>query len=117
VQLLRVDGGLVATLATYDNESAQAWDWNPAEIDLAAYAGQTLQLRFWARNDANNPTSFFVDDVSVQSCPTGGTSTPTLPPTVTRTFTPSPTLSVTPGPSPTPTSTPPYRLYLPLVLR
>jgi hypothetical protein len=103
VQLLRVDGTLLATLATYSNDSADAWVWNPVVLDLSAYAGQTVQLRFWARNDANNPSSFFIDDVGIESCPAGGTATPTA--------------TLTPGPSPTPTSTPRVRLYLPVVVR
>ncbi len=115
VQLLRVDGALVATLAAYNNDSADIWVWNPVTIDLSAYAGQTLQLRFWGKNDANEPSSFFVDDVSIEACDGGGTPTPTSTPTVT--LTPSPTLSITPGPSPTPTATPRARLYLPLVVR
>jgi hypothetical protein len=110
VQLLRVDNTLVTTLATYDNQSGDAWVWNPATADLSAYAGQTLQLRFYAKNDANNnPTSFFVDDVSIEAC----TGASTLTPTSTHTPGPSPTPSRTPSPSATPRA----KLFLPLILR
>ena len=34
-------------------------------IDLSAYAGQTITLKFQAVNDSTLPTSFFVDVVSV----------------------------------------------------
>lgn len=125
VQLLRVDNTLVATLATYSNESAESWLWNPARADLSAYAGQVVQIRFYAKNDMNRETNFFVDDVSLQACPAGGTWTPTATatrtrtasptPTATQALTPSPTASITPGPSPTPTGTPRVRLYLPVI--
>ena len=108
VQLLRVDGTLLSTLATYSNDTAESWLWNPASADLSAYAGQTLQVRFYAQNDVNNPSSFFVDDVSIEACPSTATSTPT---------TGTPTATVTPGPSPTPTNTPHAKVYLPLILR
>jgi hypothetical protein len=108
VELLRVDNTQVTTLATHSNDSAEAWLWNSAIMDLSAYAGQTLQLRFYAKNDAKLPTSFFVDDVSIEAC-TGGTttSTPTVLPSGT------PTGANTPGPSATPRA----RLFLPLIMR
>ncbi len=125
VQLMRVDGTLLTTLNTYSNDSAESWLWNNANVDVSSYAGQTVQLRFYGKNDANNETSFFVDDVSLQTCTSGGTVTPVTDPTATATsthtptptITPSPTLTITPGPSPTPTNTPRARIYLPLVLR
>ncbi|MBI5303320.1 MAG: hypothetical protein HY868_14390 [Chloroflexi bacterium] len=30
------------------------------------YAGQTIQLAFFAKTDSSNPTNFFIDDVSMQ---------------------------------------------------
>lgn len=117
VQLVRVDGTLITELKTYNNDSAEAWLWNDDSVDVSAYAGQTLQLRFLAKNDANDPTSFFVDDVSIQACNGGSTATPTLTATGTATATATPTATKTPGPSPTPTNTPRSRVYLPLLVR
>jgi len=42
--------------------------WREAVINLSAYAGQTAELSFRAVTDANQPTEFYVDDVSVQAC-------------------------------------------------
>lgn len=106
-QLLRVDNTLLATLATHSNDSAADWVWNLDTIDVSAYAGQSVKLRFHGKNDANNPTSFFVDDVSLLACPEANTPTPT--PTATNTS--------TPAASTTPTATPAARLFLPLILR
>lgn len=72
VDLYRTDGStLIATLLKVDNSSAEAWVWNPATFDLNQYAGQTIQLRFTATTDSGNPTSFFVDDVSLLTCAAG----------------------------------------------
>jgi hypothetical protein len=42
--------------------------WQQVVISLNAYAGQTIELSFRADTDANEPTEFYVDDVSVQAC-------------------------------------------------
>jgi hypothetical protein len=42
--------------------------WREAVISLNAYAGQTVELSFRAETDANQPTEFYVDDVSIQAC-------------------------------------------------
>ena len=42
--------------------------WREAVFSLSAYAGQTVELSFRAQTDANQPTEFYVDDVSVQAC-------------------------------------------------
>ncbi len=99
----RVDNTLLATLASYDSGASEDWLWNPGAADLSAYAGQTVKVRFQAKNDMNNPTSFFVDDVSAQACAASNT--------------PSPTLSPTNTPTPRPTATPGARLYLPVILK
>lgn len=38
-------------------------------LDLSAWAGQVIRLRFEGRNDAILPTSFYVDDVQLEACP------------------------------------------------
>lgn len=44
--------------------------WQPAGMDLSAFAGQTVQLHFLAQTDSALVTDFFVDDVSVTACST-----------------------------------------------
>jgi hypothetical protein len=53
-----------ATLTSYSNAST-AGSWFNTSVDLSAYAGQTITLKFQAVNDSTLPTSFDVDVVSV----------------------------------------------------
>ena len=53
-----------ATVATVTAGMAHG-SFLPVSADLSAYAGQTLNLRFLAFNDATMPTTFYVDDVSL----------------------------------------------------
>jgi hypothetical protein len=91
-------------------------EWRWQYLDLTSYQGQTVILTFVALLDAQLPTVFIVDDVSLQGCglptpsPTA-TFTPTRTPTATRlpTHTPTPTathLSHTPTATPVPTLPP-----------
>jgi hypothetical protein len=50
----------------YDGDTALTWKQSTFTPTLS-YAGQTIQIAFVVQTDANNPTSFFVDDVSVQA--------------------------------------------------
>jgi len=52
------------TLKTYSNASTTG-SWIATTLDLSAYAGQTITLKFQAVNDSTLPTSFWVDVVSV----------------------------------------------------
>jgi hypothetical protein len=52
------------TLTSYSNASTKG-SWLTTSVDLSAYAGQTITLKFQAVNDAVLPTSFDVDVVSV----------------------------------------------------
>jgi hypothetical protein len=52
------------TLKTYSNASTKG-SWFATTLDLSAYAGQTITLKFQAVNDSTLPTSFYVDVVSV----------------------------------------------------
>ncbi len=54
------------TLKTYSNASTKG-SWFATTVDLSAYAGQTITLKFQAVNDATLPTSFYVDVVSVMA--------------------------------------------------
>jgi hypothetical protein len=123
-QLYQPDGTtVITTTTTLNDKSAYDWHWNLATADLSLYAGQAVELRFWATTDATNPTNFFVDDVSIVACTGGATPTATLTPTAlpmgtaTPTATPTPDPSASPTPTPSATVTPRERLYLPLVLR
>lgn len=42
--------------------------WQNTEIDLSEFAGQTVQLKLIAQTDANLPTDFFIDDLTVNAC-------------------------------------------------
>lgn len=109
VLLYAQDGAtLLATLLNVNNDSADQWVWNPSSVDLLAYAGQTVQLRIVATTDQNNPTSFFVDDVSILACGAENTPTATASPSATITDTPVPgTPSITPTATQTSSTTPP----------
>jgi hypothetical protein len=52
------------TLKSYSNASTKG-SWFATTLDLSAYAGQTITLKFQAVNDSTLPTSFNVDVVSV----------------------------------------------------
>ena len=52
------------TLASWSNASTKG-SWLSKSVDLSAYAGQTVTLKFQAVNDSSLPTSFYVDVVSV----------------------------------------------------
>jgi hypothetical protein len=52
------------TLTSYSNASTKG-SWLTTSVDLSAYAGQTITLKFQAVNDSTLPTSFDVDVVSV----------------------------------------------------
>ena len=55
--------------------------WNQYQFNLANYAGKTIWLHFGTYNDGlNGVSSMFVDDVSLEICPGGGSPTPTSTP-------------------------------------
>ena len=62
-------GALLQILATHDGTDLGVVE--PPGLDLIAYAGETVRVRFWATCDAHQFTSFFVDDVSLDVCRTG----------------------------------------------
>ncbi len=57
-------GALLGTLVSRSNTSSRN-AWLPESASLAAWAGQTVSLRFVATNDSSYASSFFVDDVSL----------------------------------------------------
>jgi hypothetical protein len=55
--------------------------WSQYQFNLAPYAGQTIWLHFGTYNDGlDGISSMFVDDVSLNICPGGGSPTPTVTP-------------------------------------
>ena len=55
--------------------------WTEYQFNLAAYAGKTIWLHFGTYNDGlDGISSLFVDDVSLDICPGGGSPTPTATP-------------------------------------
>jgi hypothetical protein len=103
-------GGGTPVLLRRITDGNTAGVWQQVILDLTPYAGQSLRLSFRAQTDSDHPTDFYLDDISVEACPSTSTATPTL------TATPSPTSSATPTPTATQSATP-RRVYLPLVLR
>lgn len=112
--LLRVadlGGSVAAVQASADGENWMLLQtippadlWTDVVVDLPAYAGQMLRLRFvwfFTPPDVDQPPDFWlVDAIQVRDA---------IPPTETPTETPSPTLeiaTVTPSPSETPTLPP-----------
>src|SRR6266540_4120658 len=82
-------------------------DWTNQTVDMSAYAGQTVRIKFLVHQDGFNPpgdtTGQWVDDVVLYApC---GTPTPTPTPTATATATATPTATIPPSPTPTATAT------------
>ncbi|HEX4722100.1 MAG TPA: putative Ig domain-containing protein [Pseudonocardiaceae bacterium] len=64
VQVLNSSGSVLSTLASYSNVSA-ASGYSQKSFSLAAFAGQTVTLKFTGSEDAELQTSFVVDDTAV----------------------------------------------------
>jgi hypothetical protein len=109
VRLYDTADQLLTTLETLTDNDPNAWQ--QSQFDLLAYKGQTVRLAFEVETDAQNATTFFLDDVGLNVCqivqptPTNTpepTSTSTSTPTYTPTFTHTPLASATPSMTPTP---------------
>ncbi|MEU8260883.1 M4 family metallopeptidase [Micromonospora sp. NPDC048999] len=64
VQVLNSSGTVLATLANYSNLNKAA-GYSQKSFSLAAYAGQTVTLKFTATEDVLYQTSFVIDDTAV----------------------------------------------------
>ena len=64
VQVLNSSGTVLATLATYSNVNA-ASGYSPHSLNMNAYIGQTVQIRFYGHEDWSLATSFVIDDVTL----------------------------------------------------
>ncbi|WP_211221294.1 immune inhibitor A [Ktedonobacter racemifer] len=66
VQIRSSSGSVLTTLQTISDGST-AQHWVSASYNVSAYKGQTIQVAFVATNGSKNPTSFYVDDVALNS--------------------------------------------------
>ena len=64
VQVLNSSGTVLATLATYSNVNA-ASGYSLHSLNMNAYIGQTVQIRFYGHEDWSLATSFVIDDVTL----------------------------------------------------
>jgi subtilisin family serine protease len=64
VQVLNSSGTVLATLATYSNLN-KASGYSQKTFSLAAYAGQTIRVRWYGVEDWSLQTSFVVDDTAL----------------------------------------------------
>jgi hypothetical protein len=65
VQVLNSAGAVLATLASYSNLNKNTGYAQRGAFSLAAYAGQTVSLKFLGTEDASLQTSFVVDDTAL----------------------------------------------------
>lgn len=68
IEVRSTSGTLLATLATFSNQNSGTAGVYVLRgpYNLSAFAGQTVRIQFRATEDVSLPTSFRVDDVSVQ---------------------------------------------------
>ncbi|NLE77964.1 MAG: S8 family serine peptidase, partial [Chloroflexi bacterium] len=92
VEVLDLGGAVLRRLESLTNREADL-EWHQARFPLAGLAGRPVQVSFHVVTGPDSSSSFFIDDVSVQTCVWGPGATPT----------PTPTLPL----SPTPTQAPP----------
>jgi bacillolysin/thermolysin len=74
--LADTSGNVIADLETFLS-SAPDSDWAQSAVDLSEFAGKKVRLAFTADMVRGNLSNFFVDDVSVQGCTSGGGTTTT----------------------------------------
>lgn len=65
VQVFNSSGTLLTTLKTWSNVNARN-TWKLDTRSMAAYAGQTVRLRFTVKTDSSLKSAFFIDDISVK---------------------------------------------------
>jgi hypothetical protein len=68
IEVRSTTGTLLATLATFSNQNSGTAGTYVLRgpFNLSSFAGQTVRIQFRGTNDISLPTSFRVDDVSVQ---------------------------------------------------
>ena len=98
VFVLDASGGIVETKATFSNLDAKP-EYVQKTIDLTAYQGRTIGIKYLATTDGARPTTFSIDDVSVRA-----TTAPA--PSATTAARPAATLPSAPPPATAPTPAP-----------
>ena len=69
---IRTTAGVVLAVLDNRNDGWLQSLWQQAEnLDLTPWAGQTVRIAFRAVNDITLTTSFWVDDVALETCTTG----------------------------------------------
>lgn len=69
VHLTDEDGKHLVTLDSHTDagaESAGEDGWTEESVDLSRFAGKTVKLAFLAKTDEARPTTFSVDDVTLE---------------------------------------------------
>jgi hypothetical protein len=64
VQIADSGGTVLATLATYSNAD-NSTGYVQRSLDISAYAGQTVQIKFISTEDSARLTSFVIDDTAL----------------------------------------------------
>lgn len=67
VALVDAQGKLLQSLASLSSRDMSN-QWQQHTVNITNFAGQTVQLQFVARTDAEAATDFFVDDVEIVAC-------------------------------------------------
>ncbi len=69
---VRNSSNAVLAVVNYSNDGDLQSTWLPQRnIDLTPWAGQTVKLVFHGSSDQLLPTTFWIDDVKVTTCPAG----------------------------------------------
>lgn len=76
LKVLDPSGTVLATPATIYNTTTAMGSWAQASVDLTAYKGQTVVLKFTAVNNATLATTFAIDDLTFTSTPPVPTAAP-----------------------------------------
>ena len=67
VSLLQPGGSALADLVTVDTTAPEGV-WDEIVVDLSAYAGQSVIIRFAAQTDVSNVSHFYIDDIGIRAC-------------------------------------------------
>jgi len=102
---LRSDTGEVIDVIDTRDNTGDRDAWAQAAFDLSPFRGMSVVLHISCQGDAENVTSFFIDDVELQVCGEVATATPTA----------TAAASATPTSTPTATSTASHQTFLPLL--
>jgi subtilisin family serine protease len=78
VELYSTTGTKLATLQTLSNINSTASWLKSSSVDVSAYKGQTVRLRFTATTDFFLTTDFFIDDVSLTAIVSGSPVSQTI---------------------------------------